>query len=347
VQTFTQYDAAAATLAPAAPGPTVFLGTVNKKIDKKILAGFGEIAYEIADRVTLSGGARYSYEEQHAYSDLYTGGDLVPSPYNPGIFKKLTPRATARYAINPTSNVYASWGKGFKSGLVGSDNLFSAPVKPEELTSYEVGYKGRVADAITLNVAAFHYKFKDIQVQRFVAPLTVYQNAAAARLSGVDFDAAFRLSHGLSVTLGGVYLDSKYTSYPEAGVFVPVAGGGNANVNIDASGNDLIRAPKFTGNVGVNYKLDTEIGQFEGFGSVYYNNGESLEASGRVRQKGYATLDAQLSFSPVTYQNLRVSLWGRNLSNELYIQGTLLTTFADGVTYSAPRTFGVRAEFEF
>ena len=58
-------------------------------------------------------------------------------------------------------------------------------------------------------------------------------------------------------------------------------------------------------------------------------------------------MDAQLSFSPVTYQNLRVSLWGRNLSNELYIQGTLLTTFADGVTYSAPRTFGVRAEFEF
>jgi iron complex outermembrane receptor protein len=231
--------------------------------------------------------------------------------------------------------------------LVGSDNLFSAPVKPEELTSYEVGYKGHVLDAVNLNIAAFHYNFKDIQVQRFVAPLTVYQNAAAARLSGLDFDASFRLWQGMSVTLGGVYLDSKYTDYPEAGVFVPVAGGGNANVNVDASGNDLIRAPKFTGNVGVDYKMDTDVGQFEGFGSVYYNNGESLEASGRVRQKAYATVDADLSFSPAGFQNLRVSLWGRNLSNELYIQGTLLTTFADGVTYSAPRTFGVRAEYKF
>jgi iron complex outermembrane receptor protein len=346
-QTFAQYDATVATVAPDAPGPAVFLGALNKSIDKKVLAGFAEVAYEVIERLTVTGGARYTYEEQHAYSDLYSGGALIPGPYNPGIFKKLTPRATARYALDPTSNVYVSWGKGFKSGLVGSDNLYSPPVRPEELTSYEVGYKGQVMDAVKINAAVFHYTFKDIQVQRFLAPLTVYQNAAAAHLTGFDFDTAFRVTQELSLTVGGVYLDSKYTSYPEAGVFIPIAGGGNENANIDASGKPLIRAPKFTGNVGVNYKRSTSLGEFEGFLSTYYNSGESLEASGRVHQGGYAQIDAELSYSPTAYDKVRLSLWGRNLTDKQFIQGTLLTTFADGVTYSTPRTFGVRGEYKF
>jgi iron complex outermembrane receptor protein len=162
-----------------------------------------------------------------------------------------------------------------------------------------------------------------------------------------EFAAAVRLSQAFSLTLGGVYLDSKYVSYPGAGVFVPVAGGGNANDAIDASGKPLIRAPRFTGNLALNYKHGTAVGEFEAFGSVYYNSGESLEAFDRVRQGGYVTIDSEVSFSPEAFSKLRVSLWGRNLSNEQYIQGTLLTTFADGVTYSTPRTYGLRAEYKF
>ncbi len=228
-----------------------------------------------------------------------------------------------------------------------SDNLYSPPVKPEELTSYELGYKGHILDAVNISASVFHYNFENIQVQRFIAPVTVYQNAAAAHLTGLDFDAAVRLSQALTVTVGGVYLDSKYVSYPGAGVFVPIPGGGNANDAIDASGNPLIRAPRFTGNVAVNYKLGTTVGEFEAFGSVYYNSGESLEASDRIRQGGYVTIDSEASYTPEAFSKLRVSLWSRNLSNKQYIQSTLLTTFADGVTYSTPRTYGLRAEFKF
>lgn len=336
------------TLAPAEPGPAVFNGRQVSEMKKLIVAGYAEAAYEVNDKLTVTAGARYSYERQKAFSDLF---QFVPapiaSPFNPAIYKKFNPRVTVRYAIAEKSNLYASYGQGFKSGVLSSNALFSTPARPEELTAYEIGFKGEIVRGVNLNIAAFHYDYKNIQVQRFVAPTSIYENAASARIRGIDFDMSLNLLTGLNLIVGGVYLDSRYNSYPLAGVFLPSPTGGNMNATLDVTGQTLIRAPKFTGSVTANYSFDVDPGRVEMFATGYYNDGSKMEASGRIRQPSYATVDAELSFSPAAYENVRLSLWGRNLSDKVYYQGMLPTTFADGVSYAPPRTFGGRVEYKF
>jgi iron complex outermembrane receptor protein len=69
--------------------------------------------------------------------------------------------------------------------------------------------------------------------------------------------------------------------------------------------------------------------------------------SGRIREKAHTTLDGELSYSPTSMENLRLVLWGRNLTDEDVKQSVLTSDFGDGVSYAPPRTYGVRAEYKF
>lgn len=317
-------------------------------IKRFILAGFAELEYAVTGEFTVSAGGRYSYERQRGYADLFgSAPNEIPSPFNPAVFKKFTPRITARLALSPRSNIYATFGQGFKSGILSTSALTSAPARPETLTAYEIGYKGVLFDKLSLNVAGFYYDWKDLQVQRYVPPQSIYENAASARSKGVDVDVSFRVTPELTLTAGGVYLDAKYRRYPLAGTFMPNASGGNDNATIIASGLRTIRAPKFTATFGATYDVDTRAGKLGLSGSLYHHSGSRLELTGRIRQPKHDIVDAQISFSPLVADYLKVSLWGRNLTNKAYLQSLLQTNFADGISYAPPRTYGVRAEFTF
>lgn len=330
-----------------APG-TGFTIKQFQHIERFILAGFAELEYALTDKLTVSAGGRFSYERQRGFSDLFGAKpEQIPSTYNPALFKKFTPRVTARYALNTRSNVYASFGQGFKSGILSTSALLSAPAKPETLTAFEVGYKGVLFDRLKLNIAGFFYNWKDLQVQRYVPPQSIYENAASARSKGIDFDASLRVTSQLMLTAGGVLLDAHYRDYPLAGAFIPNDSGGNDNATIVASGLRTIRSPKFTGTLGANYRAETPLGTTSMSVSFYHNSGSKLEVTGRIRQPSYDLLDAQISLAPRAIDGLAISFWGRNLTDTEYLQGLLQTNFADGISYAAPRTFGVRAEFSF
>jgi iron complex outermembrane receptor protein len=72
-----------------------------------------------------------------------------------------------------------------------------------------------------------------------------------------------------------------------------------------------------------------------------------MEATSRLRQNGYTTFDAELSFAPAGMSGLRLAVWGKNLGDEAYLGSTLASTLADVGSYAPPRTFGVRAEYAF
>jgi iron complex outermembrane recepter protein len=128
---------------------------------------------------------------------------------------------------------------------------------------------------------------------------------------------------------------------------VPTGFGSTPTPDTNISGNQLIRAPRFSGNLGVNYHLDTNAGAVGAYTGLYYNSGYPLEVSGSIRQRPYATLDAELSFAPVAVKNLRLVAWGKNLTDRAYLASLLQSNFSDGASYTDPRTFGVRAEFGF
>src|SRR3546814_3954736 len=65
---------------------------------------------------------------------------------------------------------YASYNRGFKSGVynLASPNL--APFHPEKLDDFEIGVKSELFDrALIFNINGFYYKYANIQVQNFPA----------------------------------------------------------------------------------------------------------------------------------------------------------------------------------
>jgi iron complex outermembrane recepter protein len=340
------------------------VGTPTLTIDqyaynhKLSYAGYLEAGYDLTDQLNLTVGGRYSYETQqtadnHSVLLGAAAGPLIPDPRGKVPFKRFTPRAVLRYALNSTSNVYASYSQGFKSGYVNSgDNPFVTPyvkpVQPEKVYAYEIGYKGRLARGVSLNLAAFYYDYKDLQVYVYSPPVEYYQNAASARIKGLDGDVTINLGRGLTFSAGGAYLDAKYRKFPNAEAYVPDAAGfGYDVISINASGNRLPRAPKFSGNATLDYRVDTSAGRFGANVSGTYNSGITYDAANEVWQKHYATLGANISFEPAAIKGLRLVLWGKNLTNKTYLSSELESQFVIGGTYAEPRTYGVRAEFVF
>ncbi|TVV76258.1 TonB-dependent receptor [Sphingomonas solaris] len=353
--TFDGYSTTAITAFPTVATPAYSLAQYGFN-RKRSYAGYVELGYDLTDTLNLTVGGRYSYETQQTANNhpalFGPNRTLLADPRGKVAFKRFTPRATLRYEIDQDQNVYASYSQGFKSGYVNAGDSpippLTKPVQPEKVFAYEVGYKGRPTRAVAINVAAFYYDYKDLQVYTYAPPVEFYQNAASARIRGIDGDITFTITPDLTLSAGAAYLDAKYRKFESAVAYRPNAFGFGYDVTAaDASGNRLPRAPKFSGNAAINYGVDTNAGRIAAFVNGTYNSGISYDAAGTVRQRRYALLDAELSFAPESIKGLRLVAWGKNLTNRDYLSSVLESQFVLGGSYNDPRTYGVRAEFAF
>jgi iron complex outermembrane receptor protein len=346
---------------------TVFSINAYQRLEKEIYAGYGEVNYDILHNLFLTAGARYTVEIQHAFNNFGgvgsgNSGAIYEYPGDPVKFERLTPRVTLRWQFTDANNLYFSWGQGFKSGNVNlsgsvpppdpTSTFFLPPVAPETINAYEIGYKGRPMDNLQVEIAGFYYDYKNVQLVLIQNGNYIEQNAATAKIKGVDFNVTWQATHDFSLSGGGAYLDAHYGGGSNATIDVPQFPVGccyfpNASVTTSIAGAQMIRAPKFTGNIAADYTHDMDIGRFTVHLAGYYNSGYPFDLANFVRQESYATMDAELSFSPSALRGLRLVLWGKNLTDATYLNSLLQSSFGDAVAYSDPRTFGIRAEYSF
>jgi iron complex outermembrane receptor protein len=330
----------------------------------KAYAAFGEINYDITDRLSTIVGLRYSKEKRES-SGLFAfgGGGFIPGrPDLPAVGDKswdsFTPRVSVRYKLNEAGdNVYATYSTGFKSGGYNIATADPVPFNPEKIKAFEVGLKTSPSRPISANVAAFYYKYNDLQVQAIVNNFNVTANAARAKIKGFDAEAIWRATPEFTVTAGLAYLDAEFSSYPNATVNNPItyragplAGRpcfcGNVTGIRDVSGNALVRSPDWTASLTGLYSKELSAGQLDGSVSVYRSDKYFLDAENRIFQPSYTTVAAQVSFSPAG-TGMKLTAWGRNLTNKKIIQGAFILNEADGVSFGPPRTYGVSLEYAF
>src|SRR5690606_35765407 len=129
---------------------------------------FAEGTYDVTDRLSLTAGVRYT-RNRKAFAARSVANLLAPEPR--GVIPDLgstkwhatTPRFIVKYKINPNSNIYASYTTGFTSGSYTPSAALATPVDPERIKAFEAGWKTQT-DRYSLNLSAFYYKYKDLQV---------------------------------------------------------------------------------------------------------------------------------------------------------------------------------------
>ncbi|MDB5967853.1 MAG: outer rane receptor protein [Hydrocarboniphaga sp.] len=326
-------------------------------------AGFVQTTVSFTDWLSLTLGGRYSDETrsvEYSYNQVTLAG-LPPDPLLTFPTASVSTRSFApkvSVEVRPATDIlfYASWQKAVKNGTFNVLTLYTPPseVKPETVKAYEVGAKTTLLNGLVrFNAASFYYDDRNLQVQ-FVSLLNKgavsFENAAAAKIYGIDADAVVQLFPDLLddvvITASAEYLHARYTDYTGASQFSPTTGIYNRNGNFD--GNQIVRSPTYSGNVGISKTFNLDSGSLELATDVYFTSRYFFlsQNSPISQQDSYRLFNAHVSY---LYQrwNTRLTLFGQNLANAEYSLGPLFTDFGRLDHLAAPRTYGLRVNVDF
>lgn len=315
--------------------------------DTESIAVYGQVTWEFLPQTNLTLGARYTRDVRDLTA-LITGElpggtiiPLAPSIAATAEFEKPTWRIALDHRFSPQVMIYASYSRGFKSGVFNLTAPGDPAVQPETLDAFEFGIKNDLFDRrLRLNGAVFYYTYDNIQLTQIEGTVQRLLNAATAEVSGLDVDFAAVLSDRLTVSGGFTYLNHEYTRFPGAPISTPVVGGGNAIIAGDASGNRLVLVPDWTANIAVNYTAPLFGGELAANVSYAYNDGFFWAADNRVREDAFHLFNTQLMWTAPN-QRYHVRVFARNLFDEEYLIQVNENNTGDIGSPAPGRTFGV------
>ncbi|WP_313805163.1 TonB-dependent receptor [Sphingobium sp.] len=339
-------------------GPVAGLNRINlysyHKADS--VSGFGQATAPIFDGLKFTAGLRYTSEKKSLVDAVQTmyfqNGSIVPQVFPDASlhFKKLTWRLALDYQITNDTMAYISYNRGFKSGGFNANTPAIPAFSPEILDSYEAGLKTTFLDRrARLNLGAFYYDFKDLQVQRNVNGNTGVYNSGPAREYGFEGELELRPVEGLNLHATYQFIpDAEYKDFPLAVIAVTRVAGGYSLTTGSATGNRLALSPKHTLGLAADYAVKLASGELGFNAGYYYNSGFFHEPDNATRQKAYNLINASIRYR--TDSGLSLSVWGNNLSNAVVANVDGVQSFgATGIrraSYAPPRTYGVTLGFD-
>ena len=324
------------------------------RITSDSISGFADGTYDLG-RVSVIAGVRYSSEKRRFKRGLPGAAYTVDTS---ATFNSWTPRFGLRYDVGDRSNIYATFSKGFKSGLYNISSPSTIPVLPEKIDAYEVGFKS-ASRLLDFNAAAYLYKYNDIQVTAYdyTSGVSRLFNAAKAEVYGFELDAAWRPSANFDARAAIAYTHAEFTRFPGAPAFTPSAtllngapcpdrNCGNVQSLVDASGNQMLRAPELTLSAAANYRFPLDNGGEVAFGvRPYWSSKINYSFQERIRQPSYFTLDADISWS--LNEQVRLTLWGRNLTDATYANSRSESSARDAIAWAQPISYGIAGSYKF
>ena len=323
--------------------------------DTEAYAGFGQLDWKLSPNLTASLGARYSHEEK-AIAGTTTIFDAtltppsfqIPFPRQRDSWSSLDPRFTLSYDWGPTL-IYATYGTAFKSGAFNINAPGDPAVEPEEIESYEVGLKSDVfGNGVDLTVSAFHYDISNLQLQ-LISNTGGNQifNAASAENYGGELELSAHVTERLDMHFGLSYLHADYTDFTESSrVLVPgllpgpLPGNVPPSAPLNLAGNTMVKAPEVQANLGWKYQAPLSFATFGFSGNISYSDQYFFEPTNSLRQPAYTIVNSSL-YLDFNKGRQRVTLWGRNITDEELLSNASRTNFGDFGIYGRPQMYGL------
>ena len=341
-----------------------FFGGGRLKTDAAAL--YAQDTYSITDRLRFTLGGRFSWERKAVndqsdfdFATPYTPGALPPTPHHidSADFSKFTPKVGVDYDVAPRTLAYVSYSQGFKSGTY---NLGAAgpPIQPETVDAYEAGLKTTTEDGrFRSNTAGFYYNYKDLQVGKVQGQLVVLENAAAARIYGIEEELTARPVNNLTLSLNASWLHARFTRYITADQSRP----GGDGTTIDPStgqpafnlkGSELAQSPNYTVDLAAEYALHWRDNTVTFRGESNWSDRVFFTAFDRdaVSQPGYSLQNAFITFER-SGGPWRVTAYVKNIADKTVEASANVATTIVGSPLIGfllpPRTFGATIAYQF
>lgn len=324
----------------------------------KSFAVYGQATFKLADPLDLTLGGRWSKDEKDGHYIV-----TVNNPFATALrATENTPlsldddRFTWRASLNykPTKDLlfFANYSTGYKSGgfnsgggipALGQRRIFAR----ETVDNYELGAKTSWLDnALRINATLYRMDIKGFQDRSFDGVSFVVKNAGSLRHQGLELDMVLAPTSRFSVNASLAYLDSKFTSYPNASGLPGLEG------TQELKGARATFAPEFTTSFGAEWRGDIGSTGMEwvlngnmslisdvNVGGVTDNNPQTI-------QDGYALLGARLTLNGPD-DRWSLAFFGNNLTGKGYCINRFYQTFdgAFGLRNGVfPGSSGVRCQ---
>lgn len=343
------------------------------------ISAYGDVTYRIFEGTKLTGGLRYT-DETKRLSGLVTPLAGFPNSvatlpattvtfpgqaftgFPNGIptklhFTKLTYRAVLQQDLGDNVHAYVSHNLGFKSGAFNGNSFTNPPARPELLYATEAGVKSELFDHhVRLNLAYFHYTYKDVQVRSVAPPAApgnaILQNAAAERMDGIDGDFSIAAFKGFVINGTFEYLNARYKDFPGTSCTTPgtrvvngVTLGTVTSVTCNLAGFQTPYSPKFSASLGFVYTIDTEQGKFTLSANDHHTSAYNLNAEHTIKTDDKDILDASVTWASPS-KTVDLQLWVKNITKTFtYAVGNVSTSYY--IAPGAPRTFGATLGVHF
>jgi iron complex outermembrane recepter protein len=351
-----------------------FTGRSQSNQDTTAYALFGQTDFEILERTRLTLGGRFTNESRDfrlvgtisgqeggdgnygAPQELWTGG------FDDSIDKSaFSWKAAIDHRFTDKVMAYASFSTGFKSGGfnggfldVNEDlaSLQATPVRPETNNAYEIGLKSDLLDdTLRLNVSAFYYDYKDMQLHTLVQsggfPVDVLDNAQKATFQGVDVEVVSKPFENLTVRLTAEWLEATLDEFvstrddPSDTIEPP-----------DFSGNTVPNAPDFSFTGLADYTIPLGGGDaIDLLASASYRTKVFFDPSNDplIVQEAYWVVNARAAYT-IDDGRWQLAVFGRNLTDEEYLNMAFNLQSSFGLLQeivAPPLTVGVEASFHY
>ncbi|MDP3552297.1 MAG: TonB-dependent receptor [Novosphingobium sp.] len=334
------------------------------QVETKSKAVYAQASYEIADRLNLTGGARYTWETtNYAPARRTAGFDPFLDDFNvgqgvgPEELKASKPSWTVSLDYKATDSllVYAthrgSWRTGGFNGTATSVNAAGKVVAnrflPETTYDFEIGAKfnGEIGTMpATFNIAAYDQHISNVIRAVYLGVAAVSGNVEKARVSGFEADASLRVAPWFQ--LGGTLA---YTNarYPKNTAIV-----GNTVVQFGPYGD----VPEWTGSAFA--KVEHELpsggtvslrGDMYSQSSFYYSNAAATILPG-TQIEGYSLFDLRAELGNAFGSGATIAAYVKNVTDKEYNVGGFAlgaVNAINSVLPGLPRMYGIELKYDF
>ena len=308
---------------------------------------FGQADYELSPGLILTAGLRWSADEKSMdYTTLAEGVLPLFTYQDSKTFSDWSGKIGLKYDLTSTTNIYASYSRGYKSGGYFGGNADNAeqiePYDNETVNAYEIGSKSDLfGNRLRMNLSGFYYDYQDIQaystVERNGLTVQVLDNAAGAEMYGAEAEFTAMPIENLDLSLGLAWLHAEYGDYNSLGG--------------DYSGNQMPQSPEYSLTSRAAYIIETGSGlTITPSVDVSYRSKVYFDSTMRERLSDPELwlVGAELSVMSPSGK-IEGGLWGRNLTDEAYLTSAnpIDSLGVDLLTYSRPRSVGVFLRYNY
>ncbi len=219
--------------------------------DVESIAAYGEVSFPITDALSVKVGGRYT-DETYEIEDLFAPGTAA----NVGMISRNDGQFT--YSVQLAYDIgdwlfYGGYSTGFKSGSLNPPNPSAGSVAPEEIGSFEIGFKGTTPDGrLSVSGAGFYYDYQNLQLNILnpVNSATFLVDGVEAEVLGAELSFDWSPTDTTRISLGGTLLDHEFKSDG----LIP-ATNTTSEILAPINGNDLPMTADFVGTASIDQEI--------------------------------------------------------------------------------------------